>query len=166
VGDFVFIEYNRCYVWVPEWKVCKTTPRIFSAEKTAELFEGTRLFFLKMPLGMVGKLPKVSFEHIKTYKLDLICKNMDGNLYLARAMRYFEVDPARGINESGTDYSGYHIVIASRNTDAGRKLIAHLKQNTRYRNWISTETKKLTEGKDIPLERRVEVLGEVFPVIK
>jgi len=31
------ISLNRCYVWVPEWKVCKTTPRIFSAEKTAEL---------------------------------------------------------------------------------------------------------------------------------
>jgi len=26
----------------------------FSQEKTAELFEGTRLLFLKMPLGLVG----------------------------------------------------------------------------------------------------------------
>ena len=27
------IEYNRCYVWVNEMKVCKTTPRICEANR-------------------------------------------------------------------------------------------------------------------------------------
>ena len=86
------------------------------------------------------------------------------NLYLSRGWRYIESDPVREVKE-GYRKSDYHIVIASSNDEASKKLIEYLKQNTRC-NWSSTELKELTAKKDIPLEDRVEILREIFPIIE
>ncbi|MBM3247491.1 hypothetical protein FJZ17_03065 [Candidatus Pacearchaeota archaeon] len=91
---------------------------------------------------------------------------MDKNLYLVRACRYVEADPVRGVRDSGTNYGGHKVVIASSPELANDKLLAHLAQNTRYRNWEISETRELTAGTDIPLQKRVEILREVFPIIE
>ena len=91
---------------------------------------------------------------------------MDNGLYIARASRFIETDPARGLFESRTERSSYHVVTASDGNLAAEKLLTHLKQNTRYSDWGFTEVKELTAGADIPLEKKFEILGEVFPVIK
>jgi hypothetical protein len=90
---------------------------------------------------------------------------MTSDLYLSRAYRYVEADPVRGISASGMEYDGYTIVVASSADEANAKLLARLKETTRYRTWEISDTKKLTAGADTPLEKRVEILREVFPVV-
>lgn len=87
---------------------------------------------------------------------------MSEDLYLTRAKRYVESDPSRGIEHSSIDSSGEYLIPASSPNDATEQLLAYLKSNTRYRNWESDRVRKLIVGADIPLEKRLEILGEIF----
>lgn len=88
---------------------------------------------------------------------------MNKYLYVTRASRFVEADPARGIENSETEYSGYKIVVASNSDLAAEKLLTDLGE---YKEWKCAEIKELTAGADIPLEKRVEILREIFPVIE
>ncbi len=87
------------------------------------------------------------------------------NLYLVRVWRLNESDPVRDI-KSGYENSSYKVVIASDNNEASKKVNEYLNKNTRYTDWERTEVKELTAKKDIPLEDRVEILKEIFPIIE
>lgn len=88
------------------------------------------------------------------------------NIYLARAWRYVEADPVRGINESRHENSSYSFVIATGEGEAGDKLLTDLREHTRFSNWKDPDIKELSAGLDIPLEKRVEILREIYPVIE
>ncbi len=91
---------------------------------------------------------------------------MEGKLYLARARRYVEADHFRGRPEATMDYSADYLIVDKNEDLATNKLLAHLRAKGRYRNWEKDKTKELSAGSDIPLEKRLEILGEHFKLIE
>ncbi len=91
---------------------------------------------------------------------------MTDKLYLGRVWRYVESDIVRGIKGSNYENSGFKVVVASSQEEANSKFSRYLEKNTRFRNWDKTEVKVLTAEQDLPLEKRVEILKEIFEVIK
>ena len=91
---------------------------------------------------------------------------MADNLYFGRAWKYVEADPVRAINESRYVDSGSKIVVASSQDKANKKFIEYLEKNTRFINWVNSEVRVLTAGQDVPLEKRVEILKEIFTIIR
>jgi hypothetical protein len=81
-------------------------------------------------------------------------------LYLTEASRYDDQ-----VLEAITWYSGKHLTIASNQKEAGEKLIDYLNKHTRYRSWEVCQAQELTKETDISLEKRVEILTEIFPVL-
>jgi len=79
-------------------------------------------------------------------------------LYLTEAIR----DEERVLEPTRSWSSGKYLVVAADPEEAGGKLLNYLTKNTRYGSWKVTKTKKLTAGADVPLEKRLEILGEIF----
>ena len=91
---------------------------------------------------------------------------MNENLYFTRAEKFVSADPLRGRAESRTEYSSYFVVIASGLNEAVEKTLGCLKSNTRSKDWVKSDARKLAAGLDVPLEKRVEILGETLGIIK
>ena len=91
---------------------------------------------------------------------------MDNKLYLARGSVYVEAR-AHHPEESGeTNFSEYKLIIAEDSGKATEKILSNLRQNSRYNDWKCSDIKELNSGSDISLEKRVEILGEVFSIIR
>ena len=88
---------------------------------------------------------------------------MDG-LYTGRAWNYQSPDPVRGVT-GGNDSSGAYIIVARSSQDAEKKLITYLNSNSR-RWWESPEVFELHAREDLPLETRLEILGEIRSIIR
>ena len=91
---------------------------------------------------------------------------MTDNLYLSRAWKYVEADPIMAISESRYEDSGHKIIVASSEKEAERKFMIYLEGNTRFKKWDGPEVKVLTAGQDVPLEKRIEILQEIFTIIR
>lgn len=91
---------------------------------------------------------------------------MDEHLYITRASRFVEADPVRGRTDSDIEYSAYYLTIATKENVASKKLLAYLKKNDSVENWQNSTIRELYAGADVPLEKRVEILREVFPLIQ
>lgn len=91
----------------------------------------------------------------------------DKNLYLGRAEKYVSADTVRGIPSDTTEYSAQYLILAESQQNAGNKLQSYLKTTLPItgNNWKPLEMQELTAGKDLPLEKRIEILKEVLPVI-
>jgi hypothetical protein len=61
---------------------------------------------------------------------------------------------------------GCCIIVATNYNEAGTKLISYLNKNTEYTNWHTPVLKLLEAEKDVPLEKRLKILGEVLPVVR
>lgn len=90
---------------------------------------------------------------------------MDNKLYFARGSVYIGASAHHPEESGATDFSEYNLIVAEDSEKATEKLLSNLKQNTRYNNWKCSDIKELDCGKDIPLEKRVEILGEVLSII-
>lgn len=91
---------------------------------------------------------------------------MEGNLYLVRAKRYVEADPFRGRPESTVEYSQHYLVVDRTPELATNKFLHHLRATGRPRNWKASDIKELSAGSDVPLEKRLEILGEHFTILE
>jgi len=83
-------------------------------------------------------------------------------LYLIKAKRFVDADPYRGREHSGYDYSQNFLVVAPDLGQASAILVQYLERKTRYRNWDRAIFSELKAGADLPLEKRLEILGEIF----
>ncbi len=86
---------------------------------------------------------------------------MADNLYFGNAMKYAE----NGSSVAGYNKEGCRIIVASNQEGANRKFSRFL-EATGFRNWVKTEVKILATKGDVPLEKRIEILKEVFEVIE
>ena len=58
------------------------------------------------------------------------------------------------------------IVVASSEEEAKRKVIRYSEESQTVKNLNEAMVKVLTTEQDVPLEKRVEILGEVLTVVK
>ncbi len=91
---------------------------------------------------------------------------MNQKMYLTRASVYVEASAHHPEASGHTEYSGHYLVIAEHPDQAAKKLISNLGNLTRYQGWAVADMKELSSGRDIPLEKRAEILEEVLPLIK
>jgi hypothetical protein len=85
---------------------------------------------------------------------------MKNKIYLTRGSRWIDSDPARGLTNSYTDYSGFYAVIAENEEQANKKFLKHYEDN--FRPWEDPQSEEITSGKLLPLEWRVKIISEVL----
>jgi hypothetical protein len=108
----------------------------------------------------------VSLYYINAYKVFPIQKIMDEKLYLARGSVYIEARAHHPEESGATNFSEYKLILAEDSEKATEKLLSNLRQNSRYGDWKCSDIKELNSGKDVKLEKRVEILGEIFSILK
>jgi hypothetical protein len=85
---------------------------------------------------------------------------MEDRLYLGKTERYVQADPVRGINKSRVEYSNRRVIVAGDRLEATKKFSSH------YKSWNYPNIIELTAGADVSLEKRIEILGEIFDIIR
>lgn len=90
---------------------------------------------------------------------------MVDKLYIARGEVYCAPRAHHPEETGGTEFSEYKIIISENAENASEKLLSNLRENTRYTDWKCSEIKELNSGKDVPLEKRFEILQEVLSII-
>ena len=86
---------------------------------------------------------------------------MSDKLYVVSGSIEHDADYVNGINKS-TEYSNEYIVVGD-----SKKMARHkFQKNHPNPIWNISEVRKLREGSDIPLEKRLKILWEVLPIIK
>ncbi|MFA6461891.1 MAG: hypothetical protein WCV90_06510 [Candidatus Woesearchaeota archaeon] len=89
----------------------------------------------------------------------------EDKLYLAKGSRYVESDPVRG-ESGGWNYSDRYLVVALNPNQAGNVFLSYLNSRGRSRSWELDQIKELTAEKDVPLEKRIAILGEALHVVR
>lgn len=92
-------------------------------------------------------------------------KLMTDKLYLARGEVYHPARSHHPEETGGTEFSEYKLVVSEDSENATHKLLSSLHQNSIY-TWRCSDIKELSSGMDLPLEKRVEILGEIFSIIR
>jgi len=85
---------------------------------------------------------------------------MNENIYMLRGEAFVFAD------RNYTSYTGYHIVVADSKEKACKKALKPLRRKLRECKIDAAEVKELRHSKDVSLETRLDILEEIFPVIR
>ena len=86
-------------------------------------------------------------------------------LYLCENSLYVQTDAFKRQPSEYNERTGIYLVVAQSASEAIEKFNAYFVIDVRKRDWNIPRIKELSAGTDIPLEKRVEILAEVFPII-
>jgi hypothetical protein len=88
------------------------------------------------------------------------------NLYLVEGYGRKNHTPKSGPNKTCLEYSDKYIVLCETIDDSKRKLLNYLTKEFKNSYWTNFSSIELKKGADISLEKRIEVLSEVYKIIE